>query len=97
MRISVILAGAAALSLAACTPAKEQAIEECNKQKGLLPAQVDGDRFCECITEKIPDDASRDEAEQVLINEAQTCTMEQLENVMKDLQAPSSEAPATGE
>ena len=97
MRFSAILIGSTALVLAACTPAKEQAIAECEKQSKALPAQVDADRFCECITEKIPDDASVDEAEQILRDEAQACTMEQLQNVLKGLQAPTSEAPAAGE
>lgn len=94
MRITAILIGSAALALAACTPAKEQAIAECEKQSESLPDQVDADRFCACITEKIPDDASVEEAKQVLQDQAQACTMEQVQNIMQGMAPPTSEAPA---
>lgn len=84
-----LLAGA----LAACTPAKEQAAAECEKQKAALPSSVDGDQFCECLTKKIPDDASVSDAEDILTAEASTCISEQLQNVLEAAGSPAA-APA---
>ena len=86
----VLLAGA----LAACTPAKEQAMEECQKQKSALTASVDGDQFCNCLTSKIPEDASVSDAKEILTAEASTCVSEQLQGLLQGQPAPAAPAPA---
>ena len=86
-----------ALALGACTPAKEQAAEQCAEQAKTLPSNVDGEQFCECLTSKIPDDASVSEAEEILLSEGSTCISEQVSNIMKEMTAPTSEATPTGE
>ncbi|MEP0191081.1 MAG: hypothetical protein ABJP70_10685 [Erythrobacter sp.] len=83
-----------AATLAACTPAKEQAMEECQKQKGALPASVDGDQFCNCLTSKIPEDASVSDAKEILTQQTQSCISEQLQGLLQAPPAPAAPAPA---
>lgn len=89
----VLLAGA----LTACSSAKDQAAAECDKQKAALPASVDGEQFCECLTSKISDDASVSEAEEILKASASTCVSEQLQNVLQGLGGEQPAAPAPAE
>lgn len=74
----IILAAAGAL--AACSSAKEQAVAECSKQAEMLPDMVDKQAFCTCITNEIPEDASIEEAEQVLRDSASKCTNEAIQD-----------------
>ena len=83
MRYIIILAAAGAL--AACSSAKEQAVSECAKQSEMLPDMVDKDAFCTCITNEIPDDASIEEAEQVLRDSASKCTNEAIQGAVSQM------------
>ncbi|MEM6476768.1 MAG: hypothetical protein AAF687_11430 [Pseudomonadota bacterium] len=93
----LILLATSTIALAACTPAKEQAEQQCAEQAKTLPGSVDGEQFCDCLTGKIPDDASVSEAEDILMAEASTCISEQVSNAMSEIAAPTSEATPTGE
>nr|WP_137678499.1 hypothetical protein [Parerythrobacter lutipelagi] len=90
MRMVFILAAAG--SLAACASAKEQAVEQCAEQSAMLPDMVDKEAFCTCITNEIPDDASIEEAEQVLSDSASKCTNEAIQGAVSEMTAETAPA-----
>ncbi|MGP1353324.1 MAG: hypothetical protein ACTS1Z_08370 [Parasphingopyxis sp.] len=81
MRYLVILA---AIGVVACdsTPVREQAQAECDRQAEALPASVDADAFCECVTEGITDDSTIAEANEAITARAQQCTQEVIQQSM---------------
>ena len=96
MKKFVILAGGA--MIAACTPVKERALEECLEQaKAItLPGGVDGQQVCECVTKDIADDASVDDANKAMSANMMSCAKEAAADIMSQ-KAKGNTAEKTAE